>query len=153
MKRSILFLCTANSIRSQMARALLEQLSQDFIAHSAGILPTCAVDIQTVRVLHEIGIDASSYRPLDIEQFRHIHLDILITMSGTAYRDCPAWLYENPSAYLWALGLYRCLWTEPIGQFRKLRNQIEAHLRAFLAEYRPELTRDELAALVRRFTR
>jgi arsenate reductase len=152
MKRSILFLCTANSIRSQMARALLEKLSQDFIAHSAGILPTCAVDIQTVRVLHEIGIDASSYRPLDIEQFRHTHLDILITMSSTSYRDCPSWLYENKELICGHWG-FADVSGQSLGQFRNLRNQIEAHLRAFLAEYRPELTRDELAALVRRFTR
>jgi arsenate reductase len=152
MKRSILFLCTANSIRSQIAQALLETLSQDFVAYSAGTMPTGAVDKHTIRILREIGIDISACRPLDIEQFRHTHLDILITMSSTAYRDCPAWLYENPSIICGHWG-FTDVSGQSLSQFRKLRNQIEAHLRAFLAEYRPELTRDELAALVRRFTR
>lgn len=152
MKRSILFLCTANAIRSQMARALLESLSADFVVHSAGTTPVSAIDKLTIQTLREIGIDVSLYRTADVEDFRGVPLDILITMSGTAYRDCPRWLYENERLICGHWG-FEDVSGRGAARFRELRDHISLHLRAFLAEYRPELSRDEVAALVRKFTR
>ncbi|PIO47076.1 MAG: hypothetical protein CMR00_12335 [[Chlorobium] sp. 445] len=152
MKRSILFLCTANAIRSQIAHALLESLSADFVVYSAGVTPVRTIDKLTFQTLREIGVDISSHRTSDIEEFRHVTLDILITMSATAYRDCPRWLYENEQLICGHWG-FEDISGRGAARFRELRDHIMLHLRAFLAEYRPELSRDELAALVRKFTR
>lgn len=152
MKRTILFLCTANAIRSQMAKGWLEHLSQDFVAYSAGIVPTAEVDWLTVEVMKEVGIDIASCRVQDVETLRLLPIDILITLSRTAYRECPPWLYARPNLISghWE---FQDVSGKSKARFRQLRDEIGAHIRAFLAGYRPEQSSDEVAALVRKLMR
>lgn len=152
MKRSILFLCTANAIRSQMAKGWLEHLSSDFIAYSAGILPNGQVDDLAVEVMRDVGIDIASYRSQEIETLRHTPIDILITMSSTAYRECPSWLYSQPNLISGHWG-FEDVSGKSKSRYRRLRDEIGAHICAFLAAYHPEQSPSEVAALVRKLMR
>ncbi|MBN1836023.1 MAG: arsenate reductase ArsC [Spirochaetales bacterium] len=127
MKRSVLFLCTHNSARSQMAEGLLEALVGDrYEAASAGISAT-RVRPQAVAVLAELGIDISGHRSKSIEEFRGRLFDVVVTVCDHARETCPFFpgklvLHEgflDPAA---AQGSEE----EVLETFRKVRDQIAA---------------------------
>jgi len=89
MNRSVLFLCTGNSCRSQMAEAIVNaRYSKAWRAFSAGTRPTGFVYPMAIQVLHEIGIE---YRgeSKSVEQFRINDFDLVITICDEANEDCP----------------------------------------------------------------
>ena len=89
-KLRVLFLCTGNSARSQMAEALLRKLAGDrYEVHSAGLEPT-VIHPLTVKVLEEIGIDASKQyaKPLT-DYLGKTHFSYLITVCSKAEERCP----------------------------------------------------------------
>lgn len=89
MREKVLFLCTGNSCRSQMAEALLNTLRPDrFEAYSAGVAPK-GIDPIAVEVMKEIGIDISKSRSKDIEEFKDIEFDYVITLCDSAKDACP----------------------------------------------------------------
>ena len=88
-KRKILFLCTHNSARSQMAEGLLRFMNGDrYEAYSAGIVATY-VDPRAVNVMSEIGIDISSQTSKSMDEFRGILFDIAVTVCDKAKEMCP----------------------------------------------------------------
>lgn len=89
MRESVLFLCTGNSCRSQMAEALLNTLRSDrFEAYSAGVSPK-GIDPLAVEVMKEIGIDISTSRSKDVEEFKDMEFDYVITLCDNAKDACP----------------------------------------------------------------
>jgi len=85
----ILFLCTGNSCRSQMAEGLARSLKSDiFEAYSAGIEPK-KLDPRAVQVMKEIGIDISNHRSKHVDELRDIEFDYVITVCGHANENCP----------------------------------------------------------------
>ena len=87
--RNILFLCTGNSCRSQMA----EGLSKHFIGHgfnfySAGT-KSSSVNSSAIAVMNEIGIDISEYRSKHVSELSNIQFDLVITLCGHAHENCP----------------------------------------------------------------
>jgi arsenate reductase len=88
-KKSVLFLCTHNSARSQMAEGLLNHLRGDrYQAYSAGTEPG-AVHPLAVKVLAEIGIDISAHRSKHVREFVGRELDLVITVCDNASEACP----------------------------------------------------------------
>ncbi|MGD8561652.1 MAG: arsenate reductase ArsC [Desulfarculaceae bacterium] len=88
-KIKILFLCTGNSCRSQMAEAFTNNLrSDEFQAWSAGVAPD-QVDPRAVRAMAEAGIDISAQRPKDISQVNDIDFDYVVTLCDHARESCP----------------------------------------------------------------
>jgi len=88
MKR-ILFLCTGNSCRSQMAEGWTRHLKGGQIeAHSAGI-ETHGLNPNAVKVMAEAGVDISSHRSQHIDEFKKVALDYVITVCGHADEHCP----------------------------------------------------------------
>ena len=88
-KKKVLFLCTHNSARSQMAEGLLRAMYGDrFEAYSAGVEAT-SVDPRAVRVMLEIDIDISGQRSKSAEEFREIIFDLAITVCDRARQACP----------------------------------------------------------------
>ncbi|MDA8130595.1 MAG: arsenate reductase ArsC [Elusimicrobia bacterium] len=91
MKR-ILFLCTGNSCRSQMAEgwanALLAGKARAF---SAGTAPGDAVDTRAIKVMAEAGIDISGGRPKSVGEFKDMTFDLVVTVCSNAERTCPAY--------------------------------------------------------------
>jgi arsenate reductase len=89
MKNSVLFLCTHNSARSQMAEALLNTLNGDkYEAYSAGIMAT-RINPYVVKAMAEIGIDISKNRSKSIEEFRRKNFNYVVTVCDNAKEACP----------------------------------------------------------------
>jgi arsenate reductase len=85
----ILFLCTGNSCRSQMAEGWMRALRSDLVeAYSAGVEPK-ALDPRAVRVMREAGVDISEHRSKDVSEFLHVDLDLVITVCDHARESCP----------------------------------------------------------------
>ncbi len=93
MKRRVLFLCTGNAARSQMAEGLVNRfLSDRWEAYSAGTHPTGYVHPLAVQAMAELGIDISGQRSKSVEEFRNDRFDVVITLCDSAAQECPAWL-------------------------------------------------------------
>ncbi|KMY66897.1 arsenate reductase [Desulfocarbo indianensis] len=88
-KKRILFLCTGNSCRSQMAEGFTNALRGDeFAAYSAGVAPK-DVDPRAVRVMAESGVDISGQTSKDVEQFIGQEWDWVVTLCDNAREACP----------------------------------------------------------------
>ena len=95
MKQKVLFICTHNSARSQMAEGLLKTLyGNSYETFSAGIEPT-HVNPYAVEVMKELGIDISAHRSKSIEEFRGMTFDYVITICDNAKEGCPFFPGKN----------------------------------------------------------
>ena len=89
VKQNVLFLCTHNSARSQMAEGLLNHLRGDrYQAYSAGTEPG-SVHPLAVKVMAEIGIDISTHRSKHVREFVDREMDLVITVCDNAREACP----------------------------------------------------------------
>jgi arsenate reductase (thioredoxin) len=135
-KPRVLFLCTGNSARSQMAEALLRHLGGNrFEAHSAGLDPK-GMNPLTVEALAEIGLDTKGQSSKSLQIYLGQHFDHVITVCDHANEKCPAWpgktqkhhwSFEDPAA---ATGTHE----EQLNVFRKIRDQISARISAWLED-------------------
>ncbi len=95
MKKNILFLCTGNSCRSQMAEGWMRHLHGDeYNVYSAGI-ETHGLNPNAVRVMKEAGVDISSQKSELASKFQDIDFDIVITVCGHADENCPVFLGKH----------------------------------------------------------
>jgi len=86
----IMFLCTGNSCRSQMAEGIANFFGKGIIkAYSAGLNPAGYVHPYAVKVMSEIGIDISHYTSKSIDEELLKEMDMVITLCGDAYETCP----------------------------------------------------------------
>ncbi len=137
-RKSVLFLCTGNSARSQMAEGLLRQLAGDrFEAFSAGTHPS-VVNPLAIKAMDEIDIDISNHRSKSVDEFIDEEFDFVITVCDNANEHCPIfpgdakrihWSFTDPAA---AEGDEE----SRLGVFRRVRNEIQQRLRLFLATQR-----------------
>jgi arsenate reductase len=87
--KTVLFICTHNSARSQMAEAFLNRLCGDrYEAKSAGITPT-QINPYVAKVMAEIGVDLSTHRPKSILEFQGTTFDYVVTVCDAAREACP----------------------------------------------------------------
>ena len=88
-KLKVLFLCTGNSCRSQMAEGFVRHLKGAIMdAYSAG-LEAHGLDPYAVRVMEEVGIDISRQRSKTLDDLDETHFDYVITLCGQADEHCP----------------------------------------------------------------
>ena len=100
MKKQVLFLCTGNSCRSQLAEALVNaQLGESWEASSAGVHPAGYVHPLALKVLKEIGIDHAG-RSKSVEEFRGRVFDLVMTVCDSAAEECPLWLGQGKKAHI-----------------------------------------------------
>jgi len=142
MKR-VLFLCTHNSARSQMAEALLRQAAAGrFAVESAGTEPD-ALHPLAVRAMAEQGVDISSQRSKDVRRFVEDQFDYLITVCDEAGERCPVfpaaarqlhWSLPDPSAA-------RGSEAERLAAFRDVRDRLASLISEFLLEQRDDQNR------------
>ncbi len=138
MKRKVLFLCSGNSARSQMAEGLLRYLAGDQMdVFSAGTKPS-TVNPLAIRVMQERGLDISHHRSKHLDEFRSQPVDYVITVCDNAAESCP--VFPGPAQ--------RIHWSfpDPAGvegdeatrfqAFRQIRDALEAQLRDWLAAER-----------------
>ena len=132
----VLFVCTGNKARSQMAEGLLRHVAGGrFEAHSAGTHPSGLAE-ETVSVMREIGIDVSNQRSKHVDEFTGQALDYVITVCDSARQECPVfpgegkrlhWDVEDPAD------------TEGAGAtrmeaFRKARETLRGYIAGFIRE-------------------
>jgi len=107
MKKRVLFICTHNSARSQMAEGILNAVHGDrYEGYSAGVTPT-KVDPYVVKSMAEIGIDISRNRSKSIEEFRGENFNYVVTVCDGAREACPFFpgeeiihkSFEDPSQF------------------------------------------------------
>ena len=92
-RRRILFLCTGNSCRSQMAEALVNHfLPAQWQAFSAGTRPSGVVHPLAIKAMAEEGIDISTNESTSTAAYRDEAFDWVITVCDHAAEDCPTWL-------------------------------------------------------------
>lgn len=133
-KSRVLFLCTHNSARSQMAEGLLRHLAGDsFEAHSAGTEATHVRPL-AVRAMDEIGVDISGQESKTLTRYLHEPFDYVITVCDDANESCPFfagaqdrlhWSFEDPSR---AEGSEE----ERLAVFRSVRDRIGDRVQAEL---------------------
>jgi arsenate reductase (thioredoxin) len=131
-KKRVLFLCTGNSARSQMAEGLLRNLAGErFEVFSAGTVATF-VRPQSIAVMNEIGIDISQHRSKSLDEFIDEEFDYVITVCDHANQRCPVF----PGA------VKRIHWSvdDPVGSgsesaqleaFRRARDELRERLQSF----------------------
>jgi len=92
MKKRILFLCTGNAARSQMAEGLMRAFHGEMVdVVSAGSRPAGWVHPLAIGALAEIGIDISNAQSKSADQFLDQKFDVVITVCDSAAQDCPLW--------------------------------------------------------------
>jgi len=88
-KTKVLFLCTGNACRSQMAEGWARHLKSDVIeAYSAGVWPA-AVSSRAIKVMAEAGVDISSHKSQHVDEFAEIEFDYVVTLCDNAREQCP----------------------------------------------------------------
>ena len=88
-KLKILFLCTGNSCRSQMAEGWARSLKSDCIEpYSAGI-ETHGMNSNVVAVMAEVGVDISEHRSKHLDELSDVEFDYVVTVCGAANESCP----------------------------------------------------------------
>jgi arsenate reductase len=91
-KKRILFLCTGNAARSQMAEALANAFHEDVVeAVSAGSRPAGWVHPLAIRAMAEIGVDISDAHSKGAGEFLEQSFDVVVTVCDSAAQDCPMW--------------------------------------------------------------
>ena len=131
-KIKVLFLCTGNSCRSQMAEGWAKHLKANLIdAYSAGIRPI-GVSSRAIQVMAEEGVDISTQQSQHLDEFSEIDFDYVITLCDNAAKNCPVFTgkakvlhrpFEDP---YFATGSEE----EVMGTFRKVRNEIRKFVEA-----------------------
>lgn len=92
MKKKVLFLCTGNSCRSQMAEAIVNaRLGERWEGYSAGTQPAGYVHPKAIQVLQEIGIQHHG-RSKNVDDLRQVDFDVVVTVCDSAAEECPLWL-------------------------------------------------------------
>jgi arsenate reductase len=137
MPARVLFLCTGNSARSQMAEGLLRHFAGDqFEVYSAGLEPK-TVNPYAIQAMHEIGLDISGHTSKSVMDYLgHVHMGTVITVCSNAEERCPIfpfsterlyWPFEDPAAFVGPAD-------ETLAKFREVRNLISEHLQVWLSE-------------------
>ena len=133
-KLKILFLCTGNSCRSQMAEGWARRLKGDVIEpYSAGI-ETHGLNPSAVKVMAEAGVDISSQHSKNVAELMDVPLDYVVTVCGHANETCPMWLdgkakvvhvgFDDPPALAKAAATEQ----EALDQYRRVRDEIRAYI-------------------------
>jgi len=131
----VLFLCTGNSARSQMAEGFLRHLAGDrFEVLSAGIQPK-GLNPLAVRVMREVRIDISGQRSKDVSEFLDQNVSWVVTVCDRAKESCPVfpssaqrlhWSLDDPAE---AEGSEE----DRLAVFQRVRDEIASHIRDFIA--------------------
>ena len=131
----VLFLCTHNSARSQMAEGLLRHLGGGSVEVASAGTEARGVHPMAVRVMAEIGIDLRGHASKTLDRFVGKPWDDVITVCGHANESCPIfpgatrrrhWSFDDPSA---ATGSEE----QRLAAFRRVRDEIRARIETWLA--------------------
>lgn len=136
MKQKVIFICTGNSCRSQIAEGILRNIAGDiFYVFSAGLKPSF-VNPDAIKVMNELDIDISNHTSDDVNKYISDEFDYIITVCDNAKESCPVfpgkgkrihWSFKDPAD---AVGSNE----DVLDEFRKVRDQIKSTLEQFINE-------------------
>ena len=132
----VLFLCTENACRSQMAEGLINHdLEGQVKAFSAGVRAT-RVNPQAIQVMAELGIDISRQRSKSMDEFREEQFDLAITLCDQAQKQCPMFPGTARLIHMGFPDPAKATGTEQdiLTEFRKVRDDIRQQMVSFLQE-------------------
>ncbi len=138
--RKVLFLCTGNSARSQMAEGLVNHFLKDrWQAFSAGVQPADRVHPLAIQVLQELNIDIRKNSPKSLQRYRYENFDLVITVCDQAAQQCPAWLGRGQLVHLGFPdpALYAGSEEECLNFFRGVREALRLRILPFLETWEP----------------
>lgn len=137
-KTRVLFLCTGNSARSQMAEAFLRKYAGERLeAHSAGLKPK-GINPLTIKVMNEVGINISNQISKGIDTYLgKVLFQYLVTVCDDAEKNCPTvwpgvnhrlhWSFEDPASF-------EGTDEEKLAKFRQIRDLIEQRVKTWTEE-------------------
>lgn len=134
MKRKVLFLCTGNSARSQMAEALVNHFrGNGWQAFSAGTQPAGYIHPNAIAALKDIGIELLSppARSKSVDEFRDVDFDLVVTVCDDAAEECPVWLEKGQRVHIGFADPAR----GTIDDFRAVRDKMRQQLIEFLDSF------------------
>jgi arsenate reductase len=133
--KRVLFLCTGNSCRSQMAEGWLRALGgKRFDVFSAGTRPSGEVHRLAIKAMNEAGVDISGHLSKHVDEFEGQKFDFVITVCNNARESCPVfpgakhqlhWSFHDPAA---AVGAEE----QKMFTFRRVRDEIRARVERFI---------------------
>lgn len=128
--QKILFLCTGNSCRSQMAEGFLKEY-EGYEAFSAGTKPAEKVNSKAIIVMKEVGIDISTHSPKLVDEYLNKEFDLVLTVCDSAKETCPIFTgkvknrlhigFEDPDGH-------------SLDKFRDVRNQISEAIKSLVGK-------------------
>jgi arsenate reductase len=134
--KKIMFLCTANSCRSQMAEGFAKEFGKGLIeVHSAGLM-AAGVQRRAIIVMKEVGIDISGQKSKEIDEDLLRKMDIIVTLCANAEEACP-WTPPSIRRIHWPIkDPVGTLGTEEeiIKEFRRARDEIKEKVKGLIEE-------------------
>jgi arsenate reductase len=138
--KKIMFLCTANSCRSQMAEGFAKEFGKGLVeVHSAGLM-SAGVHRRAIAVMKEVGIDISKQKSKEIDEDLLRKMDIVVTLCGNAEETCP-WTPLNIRRIHWPI-------KDPVGtlgteeeimnEFRRARDEIKEKVMMLIDEIKKD---------------
>jgi arsenate reductase len=140
-KLKVLFLCTGNSCRSQMAEGWARQLKSDSIdAYSAGIEPH-GMNENALAVMKEVGVDITSQRSKNVFELRDVPFDFVVTVCDSAHETCPVFPAKTEVIHVGFDDPPRLSKTakteaEALGHYRRVRDEIRSFIETLPARLR-----------------
>jgi len=127
MMKKVLFICIGNTCRSQMAKGFFNTISSSKSADSAGMKPETYVAPYAIKVMNEVGIDISHYKPKKLTFEMNGLFDVIVTMG--CVNDCPltsrektiAWMIEDPKG-------------KSLDKYREVRDTIRNYVEKLIVE-------------------
>ncbi len=131
-RQRVLFLCTGNSARSQMAEGIVNHHRGDrWQAVSAGTHPAGRVHPLAIKALKEIGVEIPGARSKSVDEFRDAMFDVVITVCDNAADECPLWLGQGKRVHIG--------FPDPakgsLEDFRRVRDDIQQQILKFLDSF------------------
>ena len=132
-KLNVLFLCTGNSCRSQMAEGWARALKSDVIeAYSAGI-ETHGMNQRAVKVMAEAGVDISGHHSKLVDELQDVRFDYVVTVCGHANASCPVFAGEAKIVHVPfddppKLAAGAATEEEALDSYRRVRDEIRAYV-------------------------
>ena len=132
-KMKILFLCTGNSCRSQMAEGWARHLKSDFIQPFSAGIEAHGLNLNAVKVMKEEGVDITQQKSQRIEEVETIPFDVVITVCGHADENCPVFScsttvvhhgFDDPPKLAQTAKTEK----EALGHYRRVRDEIKAYI-------------------------
>lgn len=132
-KLKVLFLCTGNSCRSQMAEGWARHLLGDLVEpYSAGVSPT-TIDPRAVQIMKEVDVDLAGHRSKHLDELSTIGFDLVVTVCDRASQDCPRFPGKTRVAHRGFDDPPRLAATahdeaEALGHYRRVRDDIRSYV-------------------------